>query len=237
MDIILTTKCNRKCSGCCYLFNKYTEGELLDADHIIENINKITPAIVQEDIISIIGGETFLYPDLVKIVNHVKQIPVSQYNIFTNGTILPDYIEELCKAVDNRFHFIIGNYGNPDVMSKLCEIFSKYNVSHVIRPEDDDWIEHGDFIKHNEPKDHFCDFRYLTLMKDRVYACGRFAQAVNLGLIPIEDLADNEYVDINDPQLLEKLTIMYEESFDTFSPTCDYCLRGSKKSIAITQGD
>ena len=41
MDVILTTKCNLKCDGCCYLFNKYKDGEFLDADKIIANMNKI----------------------------------------------------------------------------------------------------------------------------------------------------------------------------------------------------
>ena len=74
-------------------------------------------------------------------------------------------------------------------------------------------------------------------MKDRVYACGRFAQAVNLGLISIDDLEENEYVDLDDEQLFEKIDTMMEESYYHFSKTCNYCLRGSAKSIQIPQGD
>ena len=237
MDIILTTSCNKKCEGCCYLFNKYKTGEHLDADKIINNIKKLQPVIESyEKTVSIIGGETFLYPDLVKIVNFVKTLNIEQCVIFTNGTIIPDYFEELCKAVNYKFHFVIGNYGNPEVIDFLKKNFTKNEISCVVRPDDDPWVEHGDFINHDEPKVEFCKFRYLTLMKDRVYACGRFAQAVNLGLIPIENLEENEYVDLDDEQLFEKIDTMMKESYDTFSKTCNYCLRGSVKSMIIPQG-
>lgn len=237
MDIILTTKCNRKCSGCCYLFNKYKEDEFFDPDYIINNVKKVLPAIEKYGNVSIIGGETFLYPELVKIVKYIKTTQVTHIDIFTNGTIYPDYIEELCKIVDNRFHFVIGNYGNKDVIKKLKETFMVNRISHVVRPDDDNWIEHGDFIDHKEPKVQFCNFRYLTLMKDKIYACGRFAQAVNLGLIKLEDMDSEEWVDINDEQVFEKIDMMMEQSFYHFSKTCKYCLRGSKKGLLIPQGD
>lgn len=237
MDIILTTNCNKKCEGCCYLFNKYKIGEFFDVDRIIANMEKIKPAIEKYETVSIIGGETFLYPDLVKIVKYVANLNINYCVLFTNGTILPSYIEELCQAMDERFNIVIGNYGIPEVTEKLSEYFNKYNISHVIRPDDAEWVEHGDFIDHNEPKIEFCRFRFLTLMEERLYACGRFAQAVKLNLIPIEDLKENEYVDLDDPQLFEKIDIMMAESFDTFSETCKYCLRGSAKGTAIPQGE
>lgn len=238
MDVILTTKCNLKCSECCYLFNKYKQGENLDADVVINNMEKIKPIIIRHQLLSIIGGETFLYPDLVKVVKYVATIPDIQCTIFTNGTIYPGYIKELCRAMQKgRFHVMIGGYGNPEVVEKLQTIFTKYNISHVVRPNDGlEWIHHGEFIDHQEEKTHFCDFRYLTLMKNRVYACGRFAQAVNLGLIDIEELTEDEYVDLDDEFLLEKLAIMTEESFYKFTSTCKYCLRGSDKGSGIAQG-
>ena len=236
MDVILTTKCNLKCDGCCYLFNKYKDGEFLDADKIIANMNKIKPSLEKYRTISVIGGETFLYPDLVKICDYIKDLDIDQCAIFTNGTIYPNYIEELCKTMNNKFHIIIGGYGNEIVKKKLCDIFTKYNISHVIRPDDDDWIEHGDFIDHKEPKIKFCDFRYLTLMKDRIYACGRFAQAVNLGLIDIKNMSQDEYIDINDKDVLAKIDKMMEESYYKFTSTCKYCLRGTKKGTNRIQG-
>lgn len=236
MDIIVTTKCNLKCDGCCYLFNKYKEGEFLDADRIISNMEKIKPALEKHKILSIIGGETFLYPDLPKICEYVNNLDIDCCTIFTNGTIYPSYIEELCQKLSKKFHIVIGNYGNPEVISKLTTIFKQYGISHVIRPDDDDWIEHGDFVDHQEPKIRFCNFRYLTLMKDRIYACGRFAQAVNLGLIDISQLSTDEYIDIDDERVLDKIDIMTEESFYKFTNTCKYCLRGSKKGVNISQG-
>ena len=97
MDVILTTKCNLKCNGCCYLFNKYKVGEHLDCQKIISNMKKIKPALEKHEVISIIGGETFLYPDLVQICDYIKDLNIKQCSIFTNGTIYPDYIEDLCK--------------------------------------------------------------------------------------------------------------------------------------------
>ncbi len=236
MDVILTTKCNLKCNECCYLFNKYKQGEDLDADVVINNMEKIKPIIIQHQLLSIIGGETFLYPDLVKIVKYIKTIPNIKCTIFTNGTIYPNYMEELCSIMDDKFHIMIGGYGNPEIIKKMKSIFTKYNISYVVRVDDAEWIHHGEFIDHQEEKTHFCDFRYLTLMKNRVYACGRYAQAVNLGLIDIKELTDDEYVDLDDEKLLEKLAIMTEESFYKFTSTCKYCLRGSEKGIKVVQG-
>lgn len=236
MDIILTTNCNRKCEGCCYLFNKYKTGEFFNADRIITNMEKIKPAIEKYGDLSIIGGETFLYPDLVKIIQYVNTLDIERCVLFTNGTILPSYLEEMCQNMDGRYHIVIGNYGIPEVINTLANIFTQYNISWVIRPDDSEWVEHGDFINHHEPKIEFCRFRFLTLMEERLYACGRFAQAVKLGLISIDELEENEYVDLDDPQLFEKIDRMKAESFDTFSKTCDYCLRGSAKGIVIPQG-
>ena len=237
MDIILTTNCNKKCEGCCYLFNKYQTGEFFDANRIIANMEKVKPAIEKYGYLSIIGGETFLYPDLVKIIEYVNTLQIERCVLFTNGTILPNYLEEMCQTKDGRYHIEFGNYGIPSVINKLANLFTQYNISWVVRPDDAEWVEHGDFIDHNEPKIEFCRFRFLTLMEERLYACGRFAQAVKLNLIPIEALKENEYVDLDDPQLFEKIDIMMEESFYTFSETCKYCLRGSAKGTVIPQGE
>ena len=53
MDIIVTTECNRKCNGCCYLFNKYKHGEFLDADTIIKEVRIVRPIIEEEKLTSI----------------------------------------------------------------------------------------------------------------------------------------------------------------------------------------
>lgn len=236
MDLILTTKCNLKCSGCCYLFNKYEEGEFLDADMIIKQADLIRTAIEEEEFVSLIGGETFLYPDLVKVLKHVQEYNISQCTIFTNGTIYPSYMEELCQVANEKIHILIGSYGNKEVIEKIQQTCNKYKVSCVCRDDELEWVEHGDFIPHNEKKIKFCNFRYSTLMKGKVFACGRFAQAWNLGLIKLEDMDELEYVDIYDKDALSKLHKMYWNSFDHYSSTCNYCLRGSKKSIKIVQG-
>jgi len=236
MDIIVTTECNRKCQGCCYLFNKYKKGEFLDADTIIKEMRMIRPIIEDEGFASIIGGETFLYPDLVKVMKELQEYNIVSCTIFTNGTIYPDYLEELCKVANDKVWIFIGGYGNPEIMQRIQDMCEKYNVHCPVRPDDMDWVEHGDFIDHNEEKITFCDFRYSTLMKGKVFACGRFAQAWNLGLIKLEDMDDNEWVDIYEDTDLKKCRELSSQRFDTFSSTCRYCLRGSKKGVSITQG-
>ena len=235
MDIIVTTKCNLKCSGCCYLFNKYETGEFLDAETIIKEADIVRKAIEKEDVISIIGGETLLYPDLVKVMAHVQEYDVSCCSIFTNGTIYPSYMEELCQKANDKIIIYIGGYGDPEITKKIQDMCDKYNVKCVVRPDDMEWVEHGDFIDHKEEKIHFCNFRYTTLMKGKVFACGRFAQAWNLGLVKLEDFEDIEWADVYTDNILDKLEQMRLNCIN-FSKTCKYCLRGSKKGVSIEQG-
>ena len=68
VEIVITTKCNLRCPDCSNLMQYYEKPYHVEKDVIIASMRKLNKCFDWCDHYKILGGESFLYPDLKTIL-------------------------------------------------------------------------------------------------------------------------------------------------------------------------
>lgn len=161
----VTNKCNLDCEYCFY--KVYSDLESIDEcrniGNIVETVKKISPTSIM-----ISGGEPGVREDVFKVIMHVKGI-CSNISVFTNGTFIDKYLEDILKnGWENlKFQVSIGSEGITDGLKEKIKILveNEYKVYGYI-------IVDSDFLKKkkllNESRDLFSElyFQPLTVPQD-----------------------------------------------------------------------
>lgn len=93
VDMTITTKCTLNCEKCNLFIPYHREHLSFGFDEMKNNIDLFFKRIDFVTYFGLIGGETFLNPDLVKCIEYLGDNYSSQIGritVVTNGTILPD---------------------------------------------------------------------------------------------------------------------------------------------------
>lgn len=118
VNLYPTFRCNLKCEMC---FERYTRVryELSPGEwqEIIRGLSNFHPRL------HISGGEPFLYPGIIKIIEQIKKEGLFLY-ITTNGTFLDDYAWELIRLKVDRLDISID--GTEDVHDKIRGVRGTY---------------------------------------------------------------------------------------------------------------
>ena len=105
IHINLTNNCNLRCAHC-YMAAGKSEDVHLDADRVVEIIEKINEINGTYDIV-ISGGEPFVFPNLLDLL---KKLSKNKITLFTNGTFINENnykaISEYCDEVQISFEGI-----------------------------------------------------------------------------------------------------------------------------------
>lgn len=243
MGIRVTNKCSLQCKYCADLIPYYKKKENIDYKEIIKDINLLINSVDYIHELLIIGGETFLHPDLYKIIRYCVRIKkISSIILTTNGTIVPNskLLNELRKG-KNKIIVRVSNYGN--ITPKRQEIISKLK-KYQIRVDDlrmQRWGNIGDFRKRNRNSAQLkevynnCSMRFChTLMNGTVYICGR-QNGAEIGLIP--KVKEKEKFNIRNKSKREiRYGIKNLYKLEYLS-TCDYCDGLNKKTPKIAAGE
>lgn len=236
MDFVITMCCNLCCKNCSSLMPYYKNPSHLDLNTIKTNLEKLSRSEKIKNI-QIIGGETFLHPDITEILLYVSTLNFEIISVYTNGTIVPNGLEDILDKLDDRFTFYITEYERSTKVKELCEMFDKYKTQHEINEfgniygskKGSEWIKSGNPIFKPIPKtnEDTCD-QIMSCLGNKVYKCQRFAHLDQIGATK---LADNEWCYIND------LNERYEQLKQRgFTKSCYYCLRGTNQAVNIPKG-
>lgn len=117
----ITEKCNLKCRHCGYFVPYYKEPKHHNKERIIKSIAKIAEASEGIAMLTILGGETLLYPeeDLIEICDAAYKISnIILVRIITNGSVLPSDAM-IKKLKDSLTHLNISDY---------CELSKNKNL-------------------------------------------------------------------------------------------------------------
>ncbi|MCK9614696.1 MAG: radical SAM protein [Candidatus Omnitrophica bacterium] len=121
VSIRITNVCNHRCAVCGqYGKNGYMHGER--GKSLFGNIpyRKYKEVVDQlshyKPVYYFTGGEPFLYPDFVKLVNYIKQ-KGSMATVVTNGVKLKDYASEI---VRNRWDMVLVSFDGPEYIHDEC---------------------------------------------------------------------------------------------------------------------
>lgn len=224
IDFFITSKCNRNCSNCIEMLNEYKpcERKHYDINELKARLDYILPYV---EVISILGGETFLYPDLLELIKYVKDSGVFSIYVYTNGSIEPDNLQEILDVMDSRFTISISKYPGAKVFD-----YTKYKLPYGVkwRVTESDWFYCGPLKENNLPKTcPVCTPKTFLNKGDKIYLCHRIGMLDQLGIAKPKD---NEWCYVKDFKT-------FKDTFtQDFTESCKYCLVGTDKCIDIPSG-
>lgn len=229
----ITTRCSLNCKNCSIFVPYYEKQCDFTKESIFSRIDKLVETFDLINLISIIGGEPLLHPDLFEIVDYISQKKkINHIFIVTNGTILPNK-NELINLNKDKVHFECSNYG---ILSKkeeeLLLLLEETGVAVVNRNKNigTSWFEMLPNIYHGYSEEKLqqsfdrCISRNCTsIVNGKLSRCVVGAYLEELKTLPPEVY---EYVDLfDDSMTLEerKKACNYLLYKKTPLKVCNYC--------------
>lgn len=219
--IIVGTKCTLRCKDCSNLIQYYTKPANIEIHKLLKDLEHFFTLVDHCIEVSVIGGEPFIYPQLDQLLSYLNQNKsIDSIEIITNATVLP-HENLLLEMANPKTKVILSDYGNIDIIARLCMLLDKYNIrSDCLSSEK--WIDCGDCTSRNRTSlqletiykacgsSKFCK----TLFNGKLFDCPRAAHLMNLGF------ADNiDYLDIYNSDQKNILDFFTKN----FATACDYC--------------
>lgn len=241
MSVLITQKCTLRCKYCSDLMPYYENPQHFIYDKIIFYLNKYLSVVDQVHFLLLCGGETFLYPDLKKLLQYcIKEKKILKIGIVTNGTILPD--SEMCKLLaDPKVRVRVSDYKSVRKKRKEAVRYLKKCGVVVEDLSGQKWYDVGGFNKRGRSNRqlqelfHECAMnRCFEINQSRVIYCAR-QRSGEIGLTPEIPRQDYVSLKIKNRQILrQKLIEMYDKKF---LATCDYCDGITRYSQEVIAGE
>lgn len=240
VDIVITTKCNLRCSNCSHLIPYYKAPVDLDKDLIIASMRKLNESFDWCNYYSVLGGEPFLNPDLKYILEEVPQHKCNILQIETNGMVRPPNDPELFDVIRRKNICVtFTEYpSNHNSIEQFSAVLDKEGVKHTIKwPQ---WFDFGSPIDHKRNQEELlqqfiaCKSRAMSVLNGKLYYCFRCAHLCNLGFCE----PDKGAID-----LLHNSTSQNRRAIRKLIgrcrplASCQYCLCGTAGNVKIDRGD
>ena len=140
VDMTITTKCTLNCQHCNLFIPYHKEHVNFSFEEMKRNIDLFFERIDFVTYFGLIGGETFLNPDLEKCIVYLGENYPSQIGritVVTNGTVTPS--ESLLEAIKKyEMYLSISDYTNvvpyEKKMDQLIEKAKKYGIDNYRNP-------------------------------------------------------------------------------------------------------
>lgn len=221
--LMITTRCTLNCKECSNLMPYYKQPRDYDADEIIEWIKNICDSIDEWICLELVGGEPFLYRDLLKVLKYVlAEEKIQQIEFTTNASIIPSW--EILELLRNpKIYVKVSQYPNLIDLSKLTNIFVKLCIRYEVM-ENMRWSKTGALTSRNRTNielqsQYFnCGPAKLcrTILNGKMYVCSKAASLMELGYVD-----DLEMVDLMDKKNLRANIQDFLRL--PYSKACDYC--------------
>lgn len=200
LGLVITNKCNLRCQGCNHLQDHdYTyKRKEIDPDVLVSDLRKITDSADLIRRLVIVGGETFVYKNIFRLIKEVSLLRgIGLIEVITNGTILPKDDSVFSLLANPRFHVTISDYNAKNNLNEillanralLMERLNAHGVSHSLFSTIE-WFDLGGFEDRNylqsQRKQIFksCCFITNDMFDGVLYKCSRSAFSTLLKKIP-----------------------------------------------------
>ena len=228
LEIPITSKCTLRCKHCANLMQYYANPQHVAFEQIRRDFLAAMDTIDFVGTVSILGGETFSYPHLPRLLRllSVNRSKMDTIMIVTNGTIVPK--SPVLRSIKKSGAIVhISDYGQlsrrkDDLIHALKQHKIQYRVRRymwkiqsAILPEPDE-IPEVTRIKHSD-----CTMRCSSLLNGKLYPCPFLANGDALGVFPFS--LDN-YIDILDTAEGNNRTqLLRFIKRSVVPPGCAYC--------------
>ena len=242
IEIFMTSCCTLKCEKCISYIPYFKNQVVVPINKLKRDIDLLFSKVDYVFKLKLLGGEGFLYPELVAYIDYIYNNyhnQIGSIRIGTNGTIEPsDEIIQMCKR--DEVVVDISDYSKAvPCISKLESVKKKLSSNGVmvdIKRTGEQWLDMGFPISKPEGKNeemlrkHFekCAMFCRQFADGKLFYCCSNCAAVKAGLY---ELNENDYFDFaenfNRKELLE-----YELGFSKLGHTsfCSVCQGGSEEA-------
>lgn len=242
MNLVVTTKCTLRCKDCLHLIPYHKCPEDVPYEEIEKNIKKLVKFVDIIGTVTVLGGEPFVYKDIVSVLKLlIEQNEVKRIIVTTNGTIVPS--EKVLEILNNpKVFVVVSNYGTVSRnVEQLKKTFKEYNVKYFAEPYHD-WLDAGGRERRGYSAEKMqkmfehCNnaFNCASFYKNIFVSCPR---ELNLKLQGIQDSA-KETIDIDKINSKEEMNKALSTFYNMkFTPACNYCNIGSEEERTIPCGE
>lgn len=199
MDLVVTEYCNLRCKDCGSLIPYYKTPRHVGLDEIVIPLNNFLKTIDELYALQILGGEPFMYPYLVDLLERYgEHEKIKIIEIFTNSTIIPkDSVFQSMKKNNVALH--MSNYGkHSKKVKELEEKCVEFNLKYHIH-EYSEWRDMGTTELRNYDADEvkkifkWCEnAKCPSFYRGRLFVCPRAAHGESIGAFKNYE---GEYVD------------------------------------------
>lgn len=231
VEIVLTTYCSLKCRDCSNLMQYYDKPYHINADSIIQGLQNLLDSIDSLAQLVLLGGEPFVYPDFVKILEFANKNPkIKSICIKTNGVFkLSDEMVSALKC--KKVHLDMSDYGvRSEIVNNNCKLLKKEKIAYFCQDRKP-WFNMGDMTKRNRTKIELaaqyknCNYKCRCILNGKLYICPRASHGSDLGFF-----RENLYVDLLNTKVSaeerrEKILSLYY--YDKPIKACDWCDAGT----------
>lgn len=229
VEIPITTNCTLKCKECCNLIQYYQKPYMVDADRLIEDVQKLTEAVDGIHMLRILGGEPLLHRDLAKILEKLAaDKKVRNIQVVTNGTLLfSDHVIDVMKKCP-QISVDISNY--EEKSTKKLELAGQLKENHITYYTQEDrifWTASADVGMRNRTAEQLkevfaqCSMDCINMLNGKLHLCPRSAHGMDLKIM---DDNPDDYVNIREMDSAGTIRKRLYKLLNVKSIlACDYC--------------
>ncbi len=250
VDLSVTNKCTLRCEKCNMLMPYFHAPQHKSLETIKQDLDMLFRWVDVVELFDILGGEPLLYPDLVELLQYIKehyQEKIEAIHMFTNGTC--NLSEELLRiSREMSIIYDISDYTQelPQLTERVDEFESKLQEHKIVANRDKQkiWLDFGyPEVNHEDyPEEkriahfHGCEATFRGLYDKKLYYCHLEASAVQAGLF---EESEDDFVELDKLSEENKIEVVEldqgysQKGYPGFCLRCDGC--GSKKRIPVAK--
>ena len=236
VDMTITTKCTLNCRHCNLFIPYHKEHVNFGFDELKSSVDQFFERIDFVTYFGLIGGETFLNPDLVQYIRYLGENyrgRIGRITVVTNGTVTP--ANELLEAIKQYDMYLsISDYTDivpyRDKMDVLITRVEQYGIDYA-RNDHIVWTDFGfpECPYHRTPEEleyHLASCRpnWNALHDGKFYYCNVSwcAQQSGRFTLQAEDYIDLATIDLTDKKACRKI-VELSRGTSSFCKICGGC--------------
>lgn len=233
---IINSICNLNCTHCVQFINNYPIDKRINipVDVICRDIDLWLELIDSVGTISVMGGETFMHPDIAKIANKFSEHDNFGFVSFPTNGLFPIKPQQLEGITDPRIVIAFGAYQHVasqkqlEIYEKNIELVKSYGIAYTESRHLPTWIIPSGLYKENESIEYMtnkkqnCPMppRNLQIRDGKVHVCDRGVAIYAMGIADYPE----DYFDLTKENTLEENRKLFREFVNKpFYYTCGHC--------------